>query len=492
VALPTRLAKPLSRVSLTTGFAVTCAVLGLLPVVAVAALMIVTPRIHNEAMDLQAASVREEIARDVELDLLLYDELSNLGIARGDMTALKAEQEQGIREHLDDARRAAGTALERQLVDELSASTDRYFAIRRQLNGRPRERLAAVVEQSGPALRLALEKTTSLRAIARADVAENQDDMRNADRWVRIISLAVAAAVAISLIGLALVTRSFLVQPVRDLSGSLQRFASGDLTTRANETAPRELHDVAQTFNQMASTIVRHREAELTSLAGVAHDLNNPIAVLRLLTEPPAVGGALVSEERMRRTCALVHRQADRLHRMVRDLFDSTRLETGELRLEPGEHDLRQAAADAVALYRDVSELHHVRLILPEAPVIARHDPARIEQAVQNIILNAIKYSPQGGPVTISVGSAGSDAILSVSDQGIGLSAEQRARIFDAFQRFGPPGISGVGLGLSLVKKIVEAHGGDIEVESVPGTGSTFRIRLPLAGQAGTSGRTPQ
>jgi two-component system sensor histidine kinase MtrB len=480
VGLATRLAKPLNRVSLTTGFAVTCAVLGVLPLVAVTALMIVAPHVHAEALDLKAASVREEIARDVELDLLHYNELSNLAVAGGDSVAMQAGQERGIREHLDDAQRAAGTALERQLVEELIRSTRQYFAIRHQLDGRSPAQLAGVIEQSGPALRLALEKATSLRAIARADVAESQDEMRHADRCVHIIFVAVAAAVAASLIGLALVTRWFLIQPVRNLSGSLQRFASGDLATRANETAPRELHDVAQTFNQMASTIVRHREAELTSLAGVAHDLNNPIAVLRLLTDPSTIEGALASEDWMRRTFALVHRQADRLHRMVRDLFDATRLETGELRLEPGEHDLRQTAADAVALYRDVSERHQLRLSLPDAPVIARHDPARIEQAVQNIILNAIKYSPQGGAVTVSVASAGSDALLSVSDQGIGLSAEQRARIFDAFQRYGPPGISGSGLGLCLVRKIVEAHGGAIEVESVAGSGSTFRIRLPL------------
>jgi signal transduction histidine kinase len=299
--------------------------------------------------------------------------------------------------------------------------------------------------------------------------------------WVNVVAVGVGAAVLTSILGFAAATRAFLIRPVRALSDTIQRFGSGDMSMRADEAAPRELRDVARTFNQMASTIARQRENELTSLAGVAHDLNNPIAVLRMLTEPQVVERALASEERLRRTLALVHRQAQRIHRMVRDLFDAVRLEAGELQLELGEHDLREVAAASVELYRDVSELHEVRLSITAVPVLARCDPGRIEQALQNIIANAIKYSPQGGPVSVSVAIEGDRATLLVSDEGIGLSEEQRARIFDAFQRFGPPGISGAGLGLSLVKRIVQAHGGSVEVDSVQGAGSTFRLRLPLA-----------
>ena len=120
---------------------------------------------------------------------------------------------------------------------------------------------------------------------------------------------------------------------------------------------------------------------------------------------------------------------------------------------------------------------------LPEEPAVVECDPMRIEQVVTNLISNAIKYSPDDAPVTVSVASNDEEVAVSVADRGIGLSEEERQRLFEPFRRVGlsKEAVPGVGLGLFVVKRIVDAHHGRIEVESEPGEGSTFRVLLPAA-----------
>lgn len=487
MALPARLPRALSRVSLRSGLVLTCGVLGLVAVLAASALLVIASLLNRNGSELTAAILREQVARDVELDVLMHNELANLDAVGARTASLEANQEQGIHEHFDDARRVVGS---KELFSELEASVDHYFGVRGEVASQHLP-LEEAVARSGGALSLALRKAGELRAIAGADVAHTRHAMQRIDHWVNVVAIGLSAFVSMSILALAFAGRALLVRPVRALIHSIQRFSSGDMSVRADEHAPRELRDVAHTFNQMAAAIVRQRENELTSLASVAHDLNNPIGVLGLLTEPRAVERTLGSDDRLRRRFALLHRQSERIHRMVTDLLDAVRAETGELQLELRDHDLRDVAASSVELYSDFSELHELRLSTPTAPVVARCDPGRIEQALQNIITNAIKYSPQGGGVSVRVAVEEDRAVLSVSDQGIGMSDEQRTRIFDAFQRFGPPGISGAGLGLSLAKRIVQAHGGSIEVDSVPGTGSTFRMCLPLSRGGSPVGVSP-
>lgn len=486
-----RLSRVLPRISLRSGFVLTAGVPGLLAVVGATVLLVIASILHRNALDLTAAILQEQIARDVELDVLMHNELANRDAAGAHTASLVAIQEQDIHEHFRHAHQVAGSE---QTLSELEASVDHYFQVHRELTAE-RMPLGVVLARSGEALGLALRKASELRAVAHAEVGHTRGHIQRIDYWANVVAALLSAVVLMSILASAFAGRAFLARPVRALRHTIHRFSSGEMSARADEQAPRELRDVAHTFNQMASTIVRQRENELTALAGIAHDLNNPIGVLGMLTDPRAVERAVGSEERVRRRFALVHRQVERIHRMVQDLFDAVRAEAGALQLELSDQDLRDLAADAVELYSDVSELHEVHLSVPAEPVLTRCDPGRIEQALQNLIANAIKYSPRGGPVSIRVAVEGGQAVLSVSDEGIGLREEQKTQIFDAFQRFGPPGISGAGLGLSLVKRIVEAHGGGIEVDSVPGAGSTFRIRLSLtrleAAPAGAATRDP-
>ena len=294
-------------------------------------------------------------------------------------------------------------------------------------------------------------------------------------------------AVGVVVVGTSLIAmamRLALYRPLRALRDAISSFSSGQTSARAEEEVPTELREIARTFNQMASAILRQRKDELASLAGVAHDLNNPIAVLCALTEPSMIERATKSHESVGRTLGLVHRQAQRMQRMVGDLLDTALIESGQVHFELADHDLREVARGPVELCREMSEAHKLSLSAPDEPVMARCDAGRLEQALFNLIGNAIKFSPNGGPVIVTVASDEHGATLSVSDRGIGMTEEQSANIFEPFRRAGPPGIAGAGLGLSLVRRIVEAHGGEVDVESVAGAGSTFRIRLPSTQKA--------
>jgi signal transduction histidine kinase len=266
------------------------------------------------------------------------------------------------------------------------------------------------------------------------------------------------------------------------VSQAMHRFGTGRKRTRAPEVGPAEVRDMAHTFNEMANSLARQQESQLTFLAGIAHDLRNPLSALKLSTALVAPGRGELTHERMQRTLAMVRRQVTRLDRMVGDLLDATRIEAGKLELQYEERDARELAREVVELYQASDTSHELRLALPEEPVVLRADAARIEQVLNNLVSNALKYSPGGSRVDVAVLREADEVVFSVTDQGIGISAEEKRGLFAPFRRTGEARerAPGVGLGLSVSRRIVEAHGGHIEVDSQPGRGSTFRIRLAL------------
>lgn len=183
---------------------------------------------------------------------------------------------------------------------------------------------------------------------------------------------------------------------------------------------------------------------------------------------------------------ALVNRQVTRQERMLADFLDASCIENGRLDLNLIVDDLRPLAEEAVQLFAGSSPSHQLTLRVPDEEVVVRCDPTRVEQVLNNLISNAIKYSPAGGPVTLTVSRDDRFATIEVADRGIGIARDELQSVFKPFQRTGASrdSIPGVGLGLWVSRQIVEAHGGSLDVSSQLGVGSTFRVRLPLASQA--------
>jgi signal transduction histidine kinase len=194
----------------------------------------------------------------------------------------------------------------------------------------------------------------------------------------------------------------------------------------------------------------------------------------------------LHSEERIRQTIERIGRQITRMERMVGDFLDIAKIEAGQLDLRFDTHDARKLVEEIVDLLEGASQKHRLELRVPDHAVPLRCDQLRIGQVITNLISNAIKYSPEGGVVDVTLESHGGEVELRVTDRGMGIAECDRARIFEPFRRVGlsKETAPGAGLGLFIVRQIVEAHRGRIEVESAPGKGSTFRVFLPVENTA--------
>ncbi|HEU5099653.1 MAG TPA: ATP-binding protein [Roseiflexaceae bacterium] len=224
-------------------------------------------------------------------------------------------------------------------------------------------------------------------------------------------------------------------------------------------------------------------------LSVAAHELRTPLTSLlgyTQLVERRAARNSTVAD-RDRQALRVVADQALRLSKMVTSLLDISRLQLGQLSIEPVPLDLGQLAERLVRETRPLLSQHTIEYIGAGAPAQISGDELRLEQALQNLIQNAVKYSPNGGAITVRVEQDDGKASVSVTDAGIGIPPEALPRLFHRFYRapnVDPQHISGLGVGLYVVKEIVALHGGTIDVRSEVGAGSTFMFTIPLIGQS--------
>lgn len=219
-------------------------------------------------------------------------------------------------------------------------------------------------------------------------------------------------------------------------------------------------------------------------VANVSHELRTPLTAVRGAAET-LLDGALDSPQYASHFAELILRQSHRLERLVQDLMDLARLESGESppRLRP--IDAAELADSVMEGVIDLAQTQGIELErrLPREPLVFAADARQVEQAVLNLLDNAIKYSGQGGRVTLALEQDNDEVVISVSDTGPGIAAEYLPRLFERFYRVDTNRsreMGGTGLGLAIVKHIAQVHHGRVEVASAPGQGSTFRLILPL------------
>ncbi|TAK33767.1 MAG: response regulator [Chloroflexota bacterium] len=216
-----------------------------------------------------------------------------------------------------------------------------------------------------------------------------------------------------------------------------------------------------------------------------AHEIKNPLTAIKgfaqmLNRRAQRVG--LTAE--IQTSLQTIDRQCDRLTRLIDRLMDVSRIQLGRFHLEPRPMGLTALVQRVVEDYQATASDHPIILALPDGESIGVWDEMRLEQVLTNLLSNAVKYSPEGREVQVSVDLDPEHALISVRDCGIGIPADKLPRIFERFYRTPAASesrIEGLGLGLFVAREIVVAHGGDIWVDSVPGQGSTFHVKLPLA-----------
>jgi signal transduction histidine kinase/PAS domain-containing protein len=218
-------------------------------------------------------------------------------------------------------------------------------------------------------------------------------------------------------------------------------------------------------------------------LAMLAHELRNPLSAV---TNALAALDRATGEERAH-LAGVLGRQSQHLAHLVNDLLDVSRIRSGLVALHRQRIDMRDVVSQSVAVARTrkESEALSISLRLDPAPVMVEGDPDRLEQVLGNLLDNALKYTPMGGAIDVSIRGEGNQAVLHVRDSGVGIPLEFQARVFDVFSRANIPGYqsrSGLGLGLSVVRELVTQHGGGVSVESGGlGQGADFTIRLLLS-----------
>ncbi len=302
-------------------------------------------------------------------------------------------------------------------------------------------------------------------------------------------SALVALLVAIIL---AVLLAERLTDPIRRLTQASRSLAEGRLDERVtmSDHGSPEIAELATAFNAMAERlqasieyISRDRDRSREFLADVSHELRTPIAALRTFNELLREGAGDDAEARAE-FLTHSHQQIERLDWLATNLLELSKLDSGLVALDLRPDDLRAVVEDAVAHSEPGATRRGVALHtrLPAAPLRALHDPPRMGQVLANIIGNALKFTPPDGRVTVSLRATPDEAIVEVTDTGVGIDQAELPRVFERFYR-GAQAVearaAGSGLGLAIVHSVVEMHHGRVSIESSVGKGTTVTVALP-------------
>jgi signal transduction histidine kinase len=274
-----------------------------------------------------------------------------------------------------------------------------------------------------------------------------------------------------------------LTAPLSTLANAARAIGGRDLSQRVEVRGAQEIQDVARAFNEMASQLEQAEKLRQNLLADVAHELRTPITVIQGNLQ------AILDDvyELDKSEIAQLYDQTRQLSRLVDDLRDLAQAEARQLPLEITEVDFATLLDDVISIYTPIMESAGIELekVFSEGIPLIQGDCNRLTQCLQNLLNNSIRFTPQGGKVTLVLDGNPKKLILKIIDSGTGIHPDHLPHIFDRFYRADPArarGTGGTGLGLAITRAIIESHGGSIQAASDGnGSGSTFSIVLPAA-----------
>jgi signal transduction histidine kinase len=306
-----------------------------------------------------------------------------------------------------------------------------------------------------------------------------EDDERLMEACREVLSVTLGLIAALSALGGFFFARRAL-GGVEEVTRTANEISKGAFERRVDvKGRGEEIDTLAETFNRMLGKIEILIKGMKEMTDNIAHDLKSPITRIRGLAEAALTGSN--SPKDFELMSGSIVEECDRLLIMINTMLDISEAEAGVAKLAIDEVDMAQVVRDACDLFQPVAENNQVRIIQkPTENAAISGDKMKIQRAVSNLLDNALKYTPRGGTVTVSVEGEPNQVILSVNDTGPGISDRDLPRIFARFFRGDRSrSLPGTGLGLNLTLAIARAHGGDIKVTSLPGKGSTFIMTLP-------------
>mgnify|MGYP005844077899 CR=1 FL=1 len=292
-------------------------------------------------------------------------------------------------------------------------------------------------------------------------------------------------------VGISVVVARQITLPLRNLTLAAKNIAGGDLSQRVQAGTRDEIGELASAFNSMAESLARNEQVRRNMVADIAHELRTPLSVIQGNLEAILDGVVEPTTEHV----SSIHEETLVLARLVSDLRELSLAEAGQLKLQKEPTDLAEVVRKAVSKYRPEADEKGINLGLEVAgqiPVV-NVDPQRISQVIGNLLSNAVRHTGAGGDVCVSVrlsdgakpafGRRDSLVLVSVADTGGGIPAEELPFVFERFYRLDKSrsrSSGGSGIGLAIVKHLVEAHCGQVWAESEVGKGSIFSFSLPL------------
>ena len=321
------------------------------------------------------------------------------------------------------------------------------------------------------------------RLVGTAVVAFSGGGQSGADNALRgsVDRLAALAALIATLVALgvgALLARR-VTGPVRTLTAAAKGLASGDWSARVDSVRSDELGEMARAFDHMAETLSEEDSLRRTFIADVAHELRTPLAVVR--AELEAIEDGLIPLD----TAALASlaEEVERLCRLVGDLETLALADAARFSLNLQLRPLAPVVEGAANGFAGTAQAKGVQIGLHlDEDVLAKVDGTRMAQVVANLVSNALKFTPAGGRVDLRLHREGNFATLEVTDTGPGIPPQDLGHVFERFWRGGAPHAGGSGIGLAVVRELIDAHGGNVDVTSELGKGAAFTVRLPQAG----------
>jgi signal transduction histidine kinase len=313
-------------------------------------------------------------------------------------------------------------------------------------------------------------------------MGKDASDRERLLKQFRVIFAGIMAPVALVGLAAGFVLARRMLKPIQGLIDTVRAIDTGRMDVRVpDEGAEDELNELARLFNAMLDKIKSLINGMREALDNVAHDLRTPAT--RTLAAVEVAAATKNDPEELREALLDCAEETRRMVSMLGILMDISEAETGAMRLHLGPTDMSTLIEETVELYQYAAEEKGVALtITPGGLLPVTADADRMRQVLANLLDNAVKYTPPGGHVKVSSARAGNAVSVSVSDSGEGISPEDIPRIFDRLYRADKSRSQrGLGLGLSLVRAVLFAHGGSIDVQSVPGAGSRFTFTLPAA-----------
>ncbi len=296
--------------------------------------------------------------------------------------------------------------------------------------------------------------------------------------WLGIFDLVFTIVVSL----ITFYSSNILTHSIRKFNRAIGKMSSGDFSARVNENEIAEFGDLAKAFNMMSEKLENLDASRNQFVSDASHELKTPLASMKILSE------SLLTQpdapiELYKEFMGDINNEVDRLSLVINDLLTLVKTDKGMETLVIGDVELGELIKHITGTVAPLARSKHITVSYEYTDVTVRGDELRLQQVFTNLIDNAIKYSPENTTISVTLSQNLSNAVVSVSDQGIGISREDLQHIFERFYRVDKARsrqAGGTGLGLSIVKQIIGQHGGNIEVKSEPGQGTTFTVTLPL------------